>query len=78
MTNVRYHYVTFPAGEVATAALMPKEPDSYVAEDAYTKLIREVLLLGYRWIRTDRIDGTDYAVFEKPIVNKPRKEIPKQ
>jgi hypothetical protein len=38
-------------------------PDSYMAEDAESKTLRDLLSNGYRWVRTDG----GYAVFEKSL-----------
>jgi hypothetical protein len=38
-------------------------PDSYMAEDAESKTLRDLLANGYRWIRTDG----GYAIFEKSL-----------
>ena len=61
----RFHYAAVPAWQVAGAALLCTELDSYVAGDRAHERIKELLLKGYRWIRTDQIDGDCYAIFEK-------------
>jgi hypothetical protein len=60
----RFHYATVPLEDVAWAAHITTEPDAYVADDAATQAVRELLAKGYRWVRTDR----DWAVFEKEII----------
>jgi hypothetical protein len=60
----RFHYATVPAEYVLLAARVNVEADAYVAEDATTIAVRELLEKGYRWIRTDG----GWAVFEKEII----------
>jgi hypothetical protein len=59
-----FHYATVPAEYVLLCARVNAEPDAYVAEDATTIAVRELLAKAYRWIRTDR----GWAVFEKEII----------
>jgi hypothetical protein len=58
--------------QVFDAARLCTEPDSYIAVDAESEAIRELLANGYRWVRTD----CGFAVFEKPVslVGGPKKE----
>jgi hypothetical protein len=60
----RFHYATVPAEYVLLASQVGSWPDAYVAEDATTIAVRELLAKGYRWIRTD----AGWAVFEKEII----------
>ncbi len=60
----RFHYATVPAEYVLLAARFDAGPDAYVAEDAATIAVRDLLVKGYRWVRTDG----GWAVFEKEII----------
>ena len=59
----RFHYATVSAEAVLLAGRIDVRPDAYVAEDAETIAVRNLLAKGYRWIRTDG----GWAVFEKEI-----------
>jgi len=59
----RFHYATVSAESVLLAGRIDVRPDAYVAEDAETIAVRNLLAKGYRWIRTDG----GWAVFEKEI-----------
>lgn len=62
----RYHYATLPAEDVCHSARVCTDPDSYIADDPISKAARDLLKQGYRWIRSDNIDGEGRAaIFEK-------------
>jgi len=61
MTPPLYHYATMPFAAVREMLQVPVPEGAYLAEDAETKALRDLLRKGYRWIRTDG----DHAVFEK-------------
>jgi hypothetical protein len=60
----RFHYATVPAEYVLLASRIDTGPDAYVADDAATIAVRDLLAKGYRWVRTDG----EWAVFEKEII----------
>jgi hypothetical protein len=57
----KYHYATLPMEEVASAMQVLTKPDAYIAEDATTAALHDLLAQGYRWVRHDEY----WAVFEK-------------
>jgi hypothetical protein len=67
MPKARYHYATIPAHHVIDGARLLTQPDAYLAEEPAFAVIRDLLLKGYRWIRTDTVAGESYAIFEKAV-----------
>jgi hypothetical protein len=47
--------------DVAAAMQVLTNPDAYIAEDATTAALRDLLAQGYRWVRHDEY----WAIFEK-------------
>ena len=57
----KYHYATLVSEDVAAAMQVLTNPDAYIAEDATTAALRDLLAQGYRWVRHDEY----WAIFEK-------------
>lgn len=61
MRLTQYRYATFKASHVTDMFKQPVPEDSYLASDAETDAIKQALMMGFRWVRTDG----DIAVFER-------------
>ena len=57
----KYQYATLVSEDVAAAMQVLTNPDAYIAEDATTAALRDLLAQGYRWVRHDEY----WAIFEK-------------
>lgn len=65
-----FEYVLLPAAHVIQClSWIDKSaaPDSYLSKEPATDALKDVLALGYRWIRTEG----DHAVFEREILRSP-------
>lgn len=59
----KYHYATMHASSLFDITHVPMPKDSFLTEDAEVKALRDLLMKGYRWIRTDG----ETAIFEKEL-----------
>jgi hypothetical protein len=64
---MNYDYKLIPFRSMIALCGCANYPDAYVAEDAESNALRNLLTEGYRWIRTD----ADYAIFEKLLTTPP-------
>ncbi len=69
-----YHYATVDGETFLQASRVPPPgPDAYLAKDAHTEALREVLEKGYRFVTLEHT--SNLAVFEKELPPDDAREI---
>ena len=70
----RYHYATLDAETFLQASRVPPPgPDAYLAKDAQTEALRDLLEKGYRFVTLE--PSSKLAVFEKELPPDDAREI---
>lgn len=72
MLNAIWSYATMPVSDVEACLRVPVPQDSFLAKDATTTALSDLLKHGYRWVRTDG----EIAVFEKCVREAHRSNTP--